>query len=226
MSGRIDFWLRLKKWSLSQAAMIFVNIDPDTCSPPIPGDLDCDFATFNNAHYSRVNEKIGLDDTYDYFGGYEEWAILRSEFSDTYRLLADGIEDMRSPKDWIKQAKIQGISPAFLGKLESMYLALLQPSKTSLGGPSTVLAHSNKASSGEWWVDILDESNPKYAKELAIAIKAWCAVGLEGKLTPKQSILKWLQGERVRLGNLSTESIDRISIVCNWNKSGGPRAQP
>lgn len=225
MSARIIFWLRLKQWSLSQASMIFTNINPDTCSPRVPGDLDCDFASFDNAHYSRVNEKIDLDDTYVYVGGYEEWAILRSEFGDTYRLLSDGIEDMKSPINWIKWAKIQGISPAFLDKLELTYLALLQPPKDSLGDSSVELAQGNKANLGEWWVDILDKNNPKYAKELAIAIEAWRTVGLEGKLTPKQGITKWLEGERVRLGNLSTESMDRIAVVCNWNKTGGPRAQ-
>lgn len=60
-----------------------------------------------------------------------------------------------------------------------------------------------------------------YPPELDIANKAWQAVSsVEGKGKPKARIRVWLD-ERYADTELSKEAKERISIVTNWNKTGG-----
>ena len=57
-----------------------------------------------------------------------------------------------------------------------------------------------------------------YPIELDFALKAWQAISnSEGKGKPKARLKKWLDENT----NLSNEAKDRISIVANWDKSGG-----
>ncbi len=63
-----------------------------------------------------------------------------------------------------------------------------------------------------------DKANPKYPPELDLALQAWRAISTtEGKGKPKGRIKAWL-GSNTKL---SEEAKTRISIVANWDKSGG-----
>ncbi len=67
-------------------------------------------------------------------------------------------------------------------------------------------------------LSMFDEVESKYPPELDYAIKAWQAVSSkEGKGKPKARIKKWLDENT----NLSNEAKNRISIVANWDKTGG-----
>ncbi len=71
----------------------------------------------------------------------------------------------------------------------------------------------------------LDEKKETYAKELAIAIKAHAAVSKNWKKgsSVKQQIASWLMEY---YPNLFNEERDRISKICNWQKSGGAPVTP
>lgn len=57
-----------------------------------------------------------------------------------------------------------------------------------------------------------------YPLELKYAIEAWLAVSkIDEKGKPKARIKKWLNDNT----SLSNEAKNRISIVANWDKSGG-----
>ncbi len=71
-------------------------------------------------------------------------------------------------------------------------------------------------------INYFDESDPCYALELDIALKAWKAVSVSyeesvGK-KPKALIEKWLEKNYPKLTNSARE---RISTVVNWDKTGG-----
>lgn len=63
-----------------------------------------------------------------------------------------------------------------------------------------------------------DKSCASYPIELDLALQAWRAVtSSKAKGKPKARIKKWLDDNT----NLSNEAKERISIVANWDKSGG-----
>ncbi|MDI1307888.1 MAG: hypothetical protein PSV17_00460 [Methylotenera sp.] len=65
------------------------------------------------------------------------------------------------------------------------------------------------------------EDTSPYPNELAIAIKAWQAVSnVQGKGKPKARIRAWLD-ERYTDNKLSNVAKERISVVANWDKTGG-----
>lgn len=70
----------------------------------------------------------------------------------------------------------------------------------------------------------LNINDHRYPPELGIAILAWRAIsslGANKGRTPKQTIREWLDKKYPTDKELSNEAKERISIVANWNKSGG-----
>ena len=66
--------------------------------------------------------------------------------------------------------------------------------------------------------EIFDKNSPTYPPELDLAMQAWEAVRNDkGKGKPKAKVKAWLDANT----KLSNEAKDRISIVVNWDKSGG-----
>ena len=64
-----------------------------------------------------------------------------------------------------------------------------------------------------------DKASTTYPTELDLAMQAWQAVtSSEGKGKPKARIRAWLDSNTK---NISNEAKERISIVANWDKSGG-----
>jgi hypothetical protein len=70
-------------------------------------------------------------------------------------------------------------------------------------------------------IPTFDSAANIYPPELDIANKAWLAVSsVEGKGKPKARIRAWLD-QHYADAELSKEAKERISIVTNWNKTGG-----
>ena len=68
-------------------------------------------------------------------------------------------------------------------------------------------------------IPILDKTSPTYPPELDLACQAWQAISTsKGKGNPKARIRAWLK-ERDPM--LSSDAIERIATVVNWNKLGG-----
>ena len=66
--------------------------------------------------------------------------------------------------------------------------------------------------------ELFDKENPTYPPELDLAMQAWEAVKDDkSKGKPKAKVRAWLDANT----KLSNEAKDRISIVVNWDKSGG-----
>jgi len=63
-----------------------------------------------------------------------------------------------------------------------------------------------------------DKTSNTYPLELDLAIQAWQAVSSsEGKGKPKARIRAWLDSN----AKISNEAKERISIIANWEKTGG-----
>ncbi|MEZ0191841.1 hypothetical protein AB9X41_21830 [Ralstonia solanacearum] len=76
--------------------------------------------------------------------------------------------------------------------------------------------------------DYLNPNDPRYSSKLAAAVRAWEAVpNPDGKITPKQALLKWLREHAVEFGlsnedgNPNETGILEIAKVANWNTGGG-----
>ena len=72
--------------------------------------------------------------------------------------------------------------------------------------------------------DTFDEGSETYPRELHIAVKAWRATQHQASdtETPKQQIRAWV---RKYFPDLSKEAVERIAVVCNWNKRGGHKKE-
>ena len=65
----------------------------------------------------------------------------------------------------------------------------------------------------------LDTNHPRYAPELAAAVRAWEAVTDSGKTSTKQALKKWLK--KNNSFGISETGIERIAVVANWDSKGG-----
>lgn len=70
--------------------------------------------------------------------------------------------------------------------------------------------------------DYLDKNHVHFAPELEAAVSAWNALfvkkGFKSNRGVKEQIREWLEANRAELSDAAK---DRISTVCNFNKSGG-----
>ena len=72
--------------------------------------------------------------------------------------------------------------------------------------------------------DTFDEGSETYPRELHIAVRAWRATHHQASdtETPKAQIRAWV---KKYFPDLSKEAVERIAIVCNWNKRGGQKKE-
>jgi hypothetical protein len=71
-------------------------------------------------------------------------------------------------------------------------------------------------------IPILSKTDQCYPKELDIAIRAWLAVSTnKEKGKPKTNIRKWLD-INFKDSELSNSAKERITVLVNWDKKGGP----
>lgn len=67
--------------------------------------------------------------------------------------------------------------------------------------------------------DGFDQDASSYPEELDIALQAWRAISLSEREGPvKEQLVKWI---RDNYPDQSTNSVERIATVANWDKTGG-----
>lgn len=82
--------------------------------------------------------------------------------------------------------------------------------------------------------DFLDPNNPRYARKLAAAVRAWRATGdeLTSGRSPKQVLANWLRKNAAEFGLCDEDGkpnetgIEEIAKVANWQPSGGAPRTP
>lgn len=102
--NRICFWLRLDNWHLCEAAMLFIDIDPDTVEKP------------ENNFYS-LKTLTGLDYTLDDFDSPswdEELAICQKKYNDMHRILFHPDMEYDTPTNWLNRAIIKRVDIPWL----------------------------------------------------------------------------------------------------------------
>ena len=65
---------------------------------------------------------------------------------------------------------------------------------------------------------IFNENDPRYSRELVVAIKAWDAVTTGGKGSPRKALDKWINANH---DYLTDKAKDRIATMINWKPGGG-----
>jgi len=71
---------------------------------------------------------------------------------------------------------------------------------------------------------VFDEESETYPLELHIAVKAWSATSRQtgSTDTPKELVREWVTKWYPKL---STAAVERIAVVCNWEKKGGRKKE-
>lgn len=84
--------------------------------------------------------------------------------------------------------------------------------------PSFENIATNKETAAIGW-EGFDIDDPKYPKELDIALQAWRAVCLNpSEKLPKEQLSEWIS---THYPNMPNNAVERIVGVCNWDKTGG-----
>jgi hypothetical protein len=117
--NRICFWLRLDGWHLCEAAMIFVNIDPDNANRRNSENFTR-IKTFNGLEYPSIDDygfpiEIGIDDMCNtYYEGQDELGIYQKKYDDMHRILFNPDIEYDSPSNWIERAILKKINIPWL----------------------------------------------------------------------------------------------------------------
>jgi len=71
---------------------------------------------------------------------------------------------------------------------------------------------------------VFDEESETYPSELHIAVKAWSATSRQtgSTDTPKEQVREWLTKW---CPELSRAAVERIAVICNWEKKGGRKKE-
>jgi len=78
----------------------------------------------------------------------------------------------------------------------------------------------------------LEPSHSRYAPKLAATVRAWQAVTVAGKRSPKQALDKWLREHAAEFnltnddGSLIEQAIQDCSKIANWKQTGGAPKTP
>ena len=194
--NRILFWLRLDTWHLCQAALLFIDVNPDSVEwhknknwyelTTLKGVAFAAYAFENNA---EEDAKIVKD-----IEQYER------KYNDMHRILFDQDMEFNTPDNWIERALAKNISIPWLDfAIEHGF-------------------YKSETTSAQVEKPIFDKASLTYPVELDLAMQAWQAVTSNlGKGKPKSQIRAWLDANT----KLANEAKERISIVANWDKTGG-----
>lgn len=201
IESRICFRLRLDQWNVYEAAMVFVDIDPDTTNLR---DKDEEtfirFKSFSGNYYNLFADE-------ESFGfGSEELREIVKKYYDMQRILFNPDFEYGTPKYWIERAIAKKVNIPWLefAVKKGFYV------------PKNVHAINQKI---EKPLNLsFDKTSTTYPNELDLAIQAWQAVSSsKGKGKPKARIKAWLDDNT----KLSDAAKERICVVCNWEKLGG-----
>ena len=192
--NRILFWLRLDEWHLCEAALLFIDVNPDSVE-------------WRKEWQELTTLKGVALIPYPFETSAEEDAkILKDlkqyerKYNDMQRMLFDQDMECNTPDNWIERALTKNISIPWLDFAIEHGFYKSETTPTQIEKP------------------IFDKASSTYPVELDLAIQAWQAViGNLGKGKPKSQIRAWLDANT----KLANEAKERISIVANWDKTGG-----
>lgn len=204
-ANRINFWLKLHSWTPVEAALLFLDIEPNSIpdndwtkveflsgqySEPTKFDMGIpasliDSETGKELQAKTKLEEIGIDN-------------LRRQMLDYVKIL--DAKESRSPHDWIYKALDKSIDIPWIGHAVRHQLVSLPESLTKG-------IHA-----------IFDTSSPEYSAELDWTIRAWLyAVNNPNRQKPKARMRNYLATK----SPLSNNAIDRACQGANWEKLGG-----
>lgn len=224
--NRILFWLRLDFWEMTDAALLFVDVDPDSVEYKNGALIFSKFKTLRGGVYDlskgapsnkRRENLENIDQMIAEIKTYE------SKYNDIYRWFYNPDTSLDTPRNWIKRALAKKINIPWLdfaieqGFYEEVKINLgneqMRINDGGYGSVTTPMTQTNKAQT-----IIFDKTSPTYPLELDLAFQAWQAVvNNEGKGKPKARIKNWLNENTT----LSEEAKNRIATVANWDKLGG-----
>lgn len=219
IENRLLFWLKLDYWNLHQAAMIITDIDPDKSTH----DKNFNFKnlkTFKGEEIPEIDSSgFPIGDGYDEVGNVynSDDAKLRwfsTKFNDLHRIFTNSkFEEIVTPLDWINKALSKQIIIPWLDFVTTRGIFCFENDDN---GDQYLCFAKNSLNIKK--ITYIEKNSVKYPIELDMAIKAWQEVSkIEAKGKPKARIRKWLDENT----NLSNEAKERISIVANWDKTGG-----
>lgn len=225
-----------------QSKYSFENEDTDS----VP-DVPADFNHWSKMPYWSLEESaallLGKDPTvvnWDLVQHYQEWPFT-TDLSINYTKLRDlifraftakEIEEQNPPSVFIQWADSRGVEvPEELRilvedvtnikfQMDAETECLLQAKDDEI---VSLKKRITELESLTW--EGFNENQSTHAKELAIAVRAHAAVSKNWKkgMSIKKQISIWLQQNYPKLMN---EERERISKICNWQKSGGAPSTP
>lgn len=227
--NRICFWLRLDNWSLVQASMLIINLDPDKT---FFNKKDFNFSslrTLTGEDYPEIDSNgfpiVEAEDDMDnqYFIGSDKLEKYTKNYHDLHRIFTNSdCEEYMPPLYWVNKALSKRINVLWLNfAIKFRFFEYC----TDINGNSYLtyvndleILENEKNESQIMETKIDDVTSQNYPIELKFAIQAWQAVSTsEGKGKPKARIKKWLNENT----ELSNEAKERIATVANWDKTGG-----
>ncbi len=210
-------------------------------------EISADFAYWSKMPFWSLEEGIALllgkeprVVNWDLVQHYQEWPHA-TELSLNYAKLRDLV--LRAHK--MKEIEEQNTPFAFLEWADSRGIAIPDPLRSQVEYVQDIKSKFNneiedllKSKDAEIFAlqkkiqeleelvwEGFDETSSTHAKELAIAVKAHSAISKSWKkgMSIKKQISIWLDQNYPKLMN---EEQERISKICNWQKSGGAPATP
>ena len=99
IENRICFWLRLDQWNVYEAAMVCVDIDPDTTNLQNKNvETFIRFKSFSGNYYNLFTNEESFE-----FGAEESREIVK-KYCDTQRILFNPNFENSTPNYWIERA--------------------------------------------------------------------------------------------------------------------------
>lgn len=209
VAADLNHWSKMPYWSLEESVALLLGRDPEVVNWDIVQHYqEWPFYTELSINYTKLRNLIlrafkmkEIEEQNAPFA-FLQWADSRNvEVPEELRVLVEDVINIKSQMD---------AETEYLLQSKDDEIAVLQKRITEL-------------ESLAW--EGFDESLSTHAKELAIAVKAHAAVSKNWKkgMSIKKQITLWLEENYPKLMN---EEKERISKICNWQKTGGAPSTP
>jgi len=221
-SAKADFehWSKTAYWTLEEAIALAFGKNPEIVT------------------WKRVQEYINTSAFAGRFAKARDLALRAEHLGQLYDPVLPGFflawarrNDLDAPKELIEQVEKRGVVVAdwkdAYDKLKEQFDVILADRDKIADISRRLIKERDGLKDKVAELDSLawegfDPESDTYPPELDIAMLAWRAVTNrpEPNMTAKERIEKWLNKNYPKL---SQEARARITVVCNWDKSGGRR---